>query len=98
MPCSTIETWKKWTEAEDFIATAKGGCEDVLINMMSEALYKRAVIEPKWEPFRSVDTKLEDNSGGLHGTAKGNWDGYRNECVTWGSRAVPRFIASISQR
>lgn len=95
IPCKTISFWKQWKEAEDYIAYAEGGCEDILINMLSNQLFQSAVIEPKWELLRSFDTKLTDNSGGLHGSAKGKWDGYRNECVKWGAREIPRFIQRL---
>lgn len=58
-------------------------------------LFKNAVVKPKWELFCSVDTKLADNAGGLHSKAKGNWDKYRNECVRWGSKEIPKFIARL---
>jgi hypothetical protein len=95
IPCKIIPLWRKWTKARDYIAHAKGGCEDILLNMLSNELFRPALVEPKWELLRNIDTKLPDNSGGLHGTAKGNWDGYRNECVRWGAREVPRFKAEI---
>lgn len=95
IPCRLIPVWQRWKEAKEFISTARGGCEDILLNMLSNKLLQSAVVEPKWELLRSFDTKLADNSGGLHGTAKGNWDGYRNECVRWGAKMIPRFMESL---
>jgi len=95
VPCNIIPLWRKWKNAEEYISTAKGGCEDILLNMLSNKVSSPAIIEPKWEMIRTIDTKLEDNSGGLHGKSKDHWDEYRDECVLWGMLNLKPFLRDV---